>query len=35
MEIIKPVPKNIQLYKDLSYQIPWSTEHLSPLNALR
>ena len=26
MEIIKSVPKNIQLSEDLSHQIPWSTE---------
>ena len=30
MEIIKSVPKNIQLSKDLSHQIPWSTECLTP-----
>ena len=29
-EIIKSVPKNIQLSKDLSHQIPWSTERLTP-----
>ena len=29
MEIIKSVPKNIQLSKDLSHQIPWSTERAS------
>ena len=26
IEIIKPVPQNIQLSKELSQQIPWSTE---------
>ena len=30
IEIIKSVPKNIQLSKDLSYQIPWNTECLPP-----
>ena len=30
MEIIKSVPKNIQLSKDLSHQTPWSTEGLTP-----
>ena len=30
IEIIKSVPKNIQLSKDLSHQIPWSTECLTP-----
>ena len=30
MEIIKSVPKNIQLSKDLSHQIFWSTERLAP-----
>ena len=30
MEIIKSVPKNIQLSKDLSHQISWSTERLTP-----
>ena len=30
MEIIKPIPENIQLSKDLSHQIPWSTECLTP-----
>ena len=29
-EIIKSVPKSIQPSKDLSHQIPWSTEHLTP-----
>ena len=29
IEIIKSVPKNIQLSKDLSHQIPWSTECLT------
>ena len=30
IEIIKYVPKSIQLSKDLSHQIPWSTECLTP-----
>ena len=30
IEIIKSVPKSIQLSKDLSHQIPWSTECLIP-----
>ena len=30
IEIIKSVPKNTQLSKDLSHQIPWSTECLTP-----
>ena len=30
MEIIKSVPKSIQLSKDLSHQIPWSTECFTP-----
>ena len=30
IEIIKSVPKNIQLSRDLSQQIPWSTECLTP-----
>ena len=30
MEIIKSVPENIQLSKDLSHQIPWSTGCLTP-----
>ena len=30
IEIIKSVPKNIQLSKDLFHQIPWSTECLTP-----
>ena len=30
IEIIKYVPKTIQLSKDLSHQIPWSTECLAP-----
>ena len=30
IEIIKSVPKNIQLSKELSHQIPWSTECLTP-----
>ena len=36
IEIIKSVPKNIKLSKDLFHQIPWSTECLnSTLNFLR
>ena len=35
IEIIKSVPKNIQLSKDLSHQIPWSTECLTPPWSLR
>ena len=30
IEIIKYVPKSIQLSKDLSHQIPWRTECLTP-----
>ena len=30
IEIIKSIPKNIQLSKDRSHQIPWSTECLTP-----
>ena len=30
MGIVKSVPKNIQLSKDLSHRIPWSTECLTP-----
>ena len=30
IEIIKSVPKNIQLSKDPSHQIPWRTECLPP-----
>ena len=30
IEIIKSVPENIQLSKDLSHQILWSTECLTP-----
>ena len=30
IEIIKSVPKNIQISKDLSHQIPWRTECLTP-----
>ena len=35
MEIIKSVPKNIQLSKDFSHQIPWSRVPQSTLNSLR
>ena len=34
-KIIKSVPKNIQLSKDLSHQIPWSRVPHSTLNSLR
>ena len=30
IQIIKSVPKNLQLSKGLSHQIPWSTERLTP-----
>ena len=34
MEIIKSVPKDIQLSEDPSHQIPWSRVPHSTLNAL-
>ena len=30
IKVIKSIPNNIRLSKDLSHQIPWSTECLSP-----